>query len=513
MITTTIRLVLTFTLVAGLPLTAGGASPPLVAEGDKAISLANIEKADDLAVAKTASVPRASTILAELDEVQRSNAIIDLEHTTQSSASWPLQSESEVSALWNNGHYDQALHALEQLEWGGSNFVPGITWKEPIKSKQKRAYQDVRIGNPRIGADSVDLDFHRGTDNIFAAVAWGSGWSLNISTDGGATWLETYYYPIQSEISMKVGGDYVWVSYTSSSVPDELRMRRFFVETGADDSVYHFHMVADISPATIVDVAMTSNADSGDSAVYLACVGSDFSAHFYYDDYVGTSFEAFHPPFANASGNLDITMNPGTTTGFFLFLSYRATGSIQIFRLHLFGGWEHVFAYSITGSNNYTSISAREDTVTTMFEADYTYGNGVIQWVNYNAGEGSDWVPDFGYAPLSPSDPEAAGPDVSLRSPYGSILTYTRDEGAFDKVYYTQRDGHGPGTWDSAVSFNEIDPASQEQTTVEWLGACCVNSYGLVYLSGGDFIPYFDLVNPRGIFCDGFESGDASEWN
>ncbi len=92
-------------------------------------------------------------------------------------------------------------------------------------------------------------------------------------------------------------------------------------------------------------------------------------------------------------------------------------------------------------------------------------------------------------------------------------MTYQLEEGAFDGVYYREREGHGLGSLSGAVSFNEVDSAAQEQTTVEWLGVGCVNSYGMVYVSGGDFIPYFDLATIRGLFCDGFELGDTSAWN
>ena len=389
-----------------------------------------------------------------------------------------------------------------------SDFTP-----ESVATVKQRVNQDVRIGDPRVSAQSVDLDFHRGTGNLFAAVSWADGWSLNISTDGGASWQETYFYPSASEISMRVGGGFAWVSYAPSPTPTQLRMRRFYAATGAPDNTYNYQLVGNIHPATIVDVAMTSNADSGDSGVYVACIGSDDAPYFFWGDLAGTSFDPFHPPRVTAEGGLDITMNPGAGSGFFLFMSFEGDGLLRVWRLHIFGGWDSPMNYAIDGNNNYTAISAYQDTVATMVEKDYTNGNGILQFVNTNAGQGGEWSAEVIYFPSTPTAPEAAGADISLRSPSGSMLTYQLEEGTFDGVYYQQRQGHGVGSWESAVSFNEVDSASQEQTTVEWLGVGCLGSYGMVYVSGGDFVPYFDLITPWAIFCDGFESGDTSVWN
>lgn len=374
-------------------------------------------------------------------------------------------------------------------------------------------YPDVRIGDPRTGARSVDLDFHKVTGNLFAAVEWGDGWSLNISTDKGASWQETYFYPFESIMSMKVGGDYVWVAYSSTGVPTELRMRRFSVVDGLSDVGYHFYTIADHTPYGILDVSMTSNADDVDAGTYVAAIATDYQLYFYWDDYVGTSWEPSHPSVAHAAGGLDLTVNPYSPTAYFFHLVYRTGTVAQILRKNLFGPWELVQGAVLDGTNDYTSISAYRDTVMAAFESDYTNGNGITQHMNENAGDPSEWGAFTMYLPSAGGSPEAFGPDVSVRSPSGSIVTYQLEEGAFDGVYYRYLHGHEVDFWDAPVMINEIDSASGEQTTVEWLGALCVGSYGVVYLSGGDFIPYFDLISPRAFFCNGFESGDLTAWS
>lgn len=419
-------------------------------------------------------------------------------------ASPALTAEGESSLL--------AISGSERLASSGVGDAPENTWVHPNTSDTKRAYQDVRIGSPRTGADSVDLDYHRGTGNLFAAVAWGDAWTLNISTDGGASWQETYEYSAESVISMRVGGDYVWVAYSASPVPSTLRMRRFFAETGLSDTTYDYQSIGNVHPATVVDVAMTSNAYDSDSSIYIACMASDGTVEFYLDELDGTSFDPFHPSITNADGSLDITYNPGGISGYFVFISYRVGTYVHVGRLHVFGGWEDSLLSVINGTNNYTAISAYQDIVATVIETDTTYGNAVTQFTNTDAGTGS-WTYETVHYPVTPDSPEAASGDISLRSPFGSAVTYQLEDGTFDKVNYRHRQGHGLGLWGDASTINEVDSASLEQTTVEWLGAGCVSSYGVVYVSGADFAPYFDLVTPRGFFCDGFESGSTSVWD
>ena len=63
------------------------------------------------------------------------------------------------------------------------------------------------------------LDFHAGTGNLFAVLLnYESGywnWLVNISTDNGATWTETYEWQSTmaiADISAVVAGDYLYVA-------------------------------------------------------------------------------------------------------------------------------------------------------------------------------------------------------------------------------------------------------------------------------------------------------------
>ena len=95
---------------------------------------------------KGATAPSALTILAALDEAGRNNAFIELEATRSDSVPFGLPGPADVAALWNEGRFNEALLALQQLDSAGFSYIPAISWKVPIVSEQPRVYQDVRIG-------------------------------------------------------------------------------------------------------------------------------------------------------------------------------------------------------------------------------------------------------------------------------------------------------------------------------------------------------------------------------
>lgn len=480
--------------------------------GTAVLGNADTTPGDSQNPAATAPAQPASATLAALDATARSNAVLTLEALGGTIPAWPLPSAAEVESIWNRGNHDEALLALQQLETAGATFAPTINWREPVTSHQKFYYQDVRIGDPRTGATDMVLDFHSGEDTIFAAVSWLDSWTMNISTDGGVTWQETFYYGTESRISMTVAGDHVWVSYVLSSAPTEVRMRRFDAATGAVDGVYFWELVANVSPANVDDVALINNAPDFDTAVYVAVIDSNDNVRTYWDDLVGTSFDEYSPPVTNAESHLDFAYCPYgfSSSGYVAYLSFESnTGQLEVWRMSWLGTWDQVQAVTLYGSHHYTAVSAFKETVMTAYENDFANGNGINYRVSYD--HGVSWFGGTIYAP-DVSGPAAFGADVSLDSGMGVVVTYNREEGAVDPVYHRNRRGLGSGVWDEPFEFSNFDSMSAMKTEVNFIGAGCVSSYGMLYL-GDTGIPYFDLVTPRGFFCDGFESGNTAAWD
>lgn len=460
--------------------------------------------------------PGAAGVLGRLDEPSRNNAMIQLKRIGSADSSLSVPDAEEIEALWNIGLHLQALETLRQLEWNGLRFSVAISWRNPIVSDQKNRYLDVRIGSPRTGGARIHLDFHRRTGNLFAMVKWLDGWTMNISTDGGASWQETFAYLGGRDASMAVGGDYAWVGYVDTGDSSIVRMLRFDVTTGFLDPAYD-EMVADINPEWVREIAVASNADDVDAGIYLGFIGSDLGVRMYWDDLAGTSFAAFHPPVTDAIGGLDFTTNPHGfgASGYTWFFSYftpdvGAGESIKVWRAGPFSPWEEVLSIQWPTATSVidTAISAYHDTV--MVVRGYPVAGEISYRVSYDAG--GTWSTGNIYTPLA-GEPSGRRTDISLRSGLGSAAIFHREDGAFDGVYLSTRLGYSPGPFSDPIAFNEVDGGSATMPTIEWLGARCVCSHGLGYLDGSNNIPYFDLATERGLFCDGFEAGDTTGWS
>jgi len=508
-----------FTLMALITATLGIAASELEAAGENtSIQVATAaegtpgETPDSVAVNKGTTAQSASTILAALDVADRNNALIELETTRNQPMPWALHDPVEVAALWNEGRQSEALLALHQLESAGFNFVPAISWKVPVGSHQKFYYQDVRIGGARIGAQILDLDYDAQETTIFAVIGWADTWTMNVSHDGGATWAETFSFGAQAEVSMAVCGNRVWVAYSTTGNNDELRMRRFYTSNGAVDAGYGYETVVNISPATVNDVALIGNEPDVSTAVYVGIVASDNTVRTYWDDLTGTSFTSYSPAVSNADDNIDFTYSPFGlhSSGYIAYLSYESTaGNIVVWRMSFLGTWDQVLSMPITGSQNYTSISAYEDNVMVAYEYAFANGNGIRYEVSYNYG--TDWYYGDIYNPAA-GDPAAHGAAVSLSGGNGSFVTYNLEEGTTDRAWLRSRPGYSSFPWNNPLWYSNFDTMSATETKIEWIGSLCVGSHGMLYLAN-DGIPYFDISTPRGFFCDGFESGGASAWN
>jgi hypothetical protein len=458
----------------------------------------------------TAPLESAATMLVRLSHTERANAVLALEALGGTSASSSDADARAVESLWNGGCHEQALHTLQRLESAGARFAPAIVWRMPVAGTEKRWADDVRIGGARTGARDVALDFHRGQGTLFAAVSWDDAWTMNISTDGGETWQETYDWSGSSLISMAVAGDYAWVAYSPNAAWNEVRMRRFHATDGAVDDVYDFKVVADVGTQIIDSLVLISNADDVDSAVYFGFTTTAMEVGFFWDDLSGTSFTEVSPPITDAVAALDLTWNPTTTNGYLAFLSYLSVSdTVDVWRVDLFGSWELVLSEPFAGDHLLTSISAYDDYVLVAYNHVVAEGTGISYQASYDSG--SSWSSGELYIP-SPGDPPLSDVDVTLRGGLGAAAVYAVDGSASNWTVFRRRPGYSPGPWGDRVTFSDHNAVVRQVTRIEWLGAPCVRSYGAVYLADGN-IPYFDLAFERGFFCDGFEAGDTTAWN
>ncbi len=472
---------------------------------------------------KAGTPTTASMILARLDLASRMNAMIELEPINSTAEAFGAFA-AEAVTLWNKGDFDLALAKIEQIEASGARFAVGISWREPIVSAEPEIYQDVRVGGANTDAQDAAIDYDRTTGNIFIAVSWGpdnaspGNWTLNRSTNGGASWAETYAWTAGTDsplIDMAVVDGFVYVSYVSPLEANKGRTRRNFATTGTSDTVYNFHDVVDVSPATVTDISIGGNADSADNRIYMATIDSSNNLRYFWD--VASDGQTFTEasPAVSASRGLDMHWNWNDIDKF-LYFSYLGTdGAVHALGRGSGGIWyDSVVEATYTGHvSGRTRVSAHDNTVFVVYTHDMTNGQGVRYRISYN--DGVSWNYGDLYAPGS-GEPLAYQPDISARSGQRSMAIYNREEGTLDNAYHLERSGFAPGSWTDPFDFANQNAYTAGANFIQYIGSLCVKSYGLAYLtdgSGDGQLLYFDLSDVRGFFCDGFESGTTSGWD
>lgn len=449
--------------------------------------------------------------MACLDQGQRANAEIELELGGAASRA-DRDAAARIAELWNSGDYDAALALLRALEDAGVSPALGIAWRVPLEYGGPR-FADVRIGGTRTEAQTLNLDFDAQTGHVFSIVRWGSttgtsAWTMNISTDGGVTWSESYSFSSSVgmiDVDCAVVDDYVYVAYVAGNASNEARMRRCLVSTGAIDGSYGFRVVLNAGANAVEEVALATNANDFDNRIYYAIIQSNDVLRYAYDVASdGTTFTESSPVGTNPEFGLDMTWdnNHGTCTEF-LYLSYAGNDG----NIHVLGrsdsGWTARTVETGSGSSRTTAISAYDGTIICAFEYPYGVGTGIRYRISYDCGAswspGSLAVPDgvtiFGYFE----------PDVDARSGHGTAIVYQAEAGELDPMYCRTRAGFAPGAWSDPALFSDHDVYTGSDTAIAYLPPLAgeLFSHGALYLSlDPNFRTlYFDRPSAAGASC------------
>ena len=463
---------------------------------------------------ETAAPSVGSEMLAALTPDQRANALISLEPMGQPNDAQLIAGE-QAERDWAAGRYAEAVGQLEGLERSGQNVAVSISWKQPVAVSQTKVYPDVLISN-RTDGRTLALAYHQETGNIFAMVVWDIGWSLHMSTDLGATWSETHYWGTYTAIAdMAIVGDHVWVGYSSTGDSyNTSRFRRFFADTGAEDSVYSFQVVGDAGTNTMTEIVVKGNTPDSNNRIYMAYLVTETdSIHFWWDDLVGTSFTEIPTSITDAFSGLDMAWNPYRSEPHARWISYHSTdGRVRVVRSDS-SSWQQEISYAFTGGSLRTALAAFGDHIYCSFECESEPGKtGVCYLESQDAGVGS-WIYNDAYWPTG-SEVSGYAPDFAVHSGSSAAAVFSSETGDIDDVYYVTRNGGPLAPWTDPTWYNTYDHVSGDETYIEWIGSSCVSSYGMAYFNeDGPKSPYFDLMTPRGFFCDGFESGNANAWN
>jgi hypothetical protein len=425
--------------------------------------------------------------LENLDYSERGNALIEIE-IMDGLSSEGLSKINNIQLQWNSGNYEQAINELSFFETEFKNIITGIgiTWKEPrIVSAPEGV--DVQIG-ARSGMSQTDIDFDESTGHLFAAILFDDGtnrgWTVNISTDDGATWYETYYWNsgtyALNDIDAGAVAGYFWVGYiVNTAAQDNARMRRFHSANGTVDNVYNWISIFDFN-IEIMDVAVFTNADNWNNRIYYYAITADDSLRFFWDDTAGVSWSDYSPGIANADHGLDVCWNYNNSN-YYAFVSYVNTQGM----LHVTygpGPWTDLELTSATStSSDVTSIAAYQDTIIIVYEGT----NDLTYRISYN--EGTSWT----------SGTVASGtnfhkPHVTGRKNGGFAVAYSDGAPALDAVWFVRREYSIPG-WSTPLQINENDVGTAMPIKIEWLPPVSEPyAHGATFWSGGN--TYFDRI-------------------
>jgi len=512
-----------FILTGGIAAGADGLDGPETATGD----------AQALEI-PPAAAPRTLVELLEAIDVPRRGTVtieVELVDPVDEAAARTIESD------WRFGDFESAFDGLRTLENEGRVVGVGIDWGAG-GAALKDWTQDKRVGGTRTEAQNLNLDFHAASENLFSVIRWGSTtgtsvWTVNLSTDYGETWTETYSFGSSGgliNVAATVVDDYVYIAYVTGTATGEARLRRASAVTGAIDSVFGYVVVVTGGGANVEEVALASNADDFDNRIYYFALMDDDTPHYLWDEATdGHTFtEVPFPATAEAEFGLDATFIHNGSCGEFIAVSYAgADASIHVW-LHNETTWTDFTVQANSGAFRRTSISAYGSMVLTAFEYPYQIGTGVRYAATYNCGDswsiGDIAVPDgvfyFGFFE----------PAVGMRGGFGTAVAYQGEGGDFDPAFYRFRYGYYPGQWTMPARFNDFDlytDSEMEIMVVPWItfGSPPVTYHDLwglaaMYLSlDPEFrVPYYDttldfvlLLDPP-IFADSFESGDLGAW-
>jgi len=419
-------------------------------------------------------------ILENLTLEERNNAIIQLEYDER------VRNEAEsIEALWNSGKYDEAIILMknsQQLQDVGI----GIAWKTPIKTSVKWG-DDVLISSYD-SVQVVDMDIDNATGNLFAVIVFPSGtytnWTVNISSDTGRTWSQTYIWGSSAVLAdCAVLGNFLYVAYTTTGGVG--RIRRFNTSDGSVDTGYGYHTVID-EGTDLRDIVLTSDADHSTPhyLLYFAIMDND-SLRLYWSDTAATTWTTFNPPVGNASRGLDACVTSISTSPYrIMWASFIGTDN----KVYTVGGWSTWNVYGPhdttgTSSSLVTSIGAYGDTVIVVFPQTLSSDSNYVKYrIRYT--EGGTWF--YGYL-YGPSTSSSYVNDVTARLGDGISVVY-QTSGSSAEAYYRHRSYANP-SWSSPINVADSIVRYNVKPSIERVGS---EIYGILYVNYPEQVVLFD---------------------
>ncbi len=359
-----------------------------VNESQKPVNITNFAKIEQVQTKRTAEYTYKPfwSVLEVLTSEERSNAkihiILDVAESSEAN-----NYTKYIESLWNSGQYDEALAKFSEFEKMINPMAAtvGISWRKPIPSPELGDNPYTQISSrDSIYVVAFDVDYTSG--NYFCVLGLegdrtggGSRYSVNISTNYGNNWSETYalggFSYKMNDVAGEVAGRHFWVGYTGGFGNRTLWLQRYKTTDGEQDTFQNgsatFAVFVAPSADTIRELEITSNQTHQSNRVYLFCIMTSDSLRYFWDDTSAMSWTAAHPTYANAKNGLDACWNEGFTPSdtHGLFMSYVGTNdTVNILRRT--NTWYRHYRYYIgpcPEQAEKTTIGAYRDTVCCAF--------------------------------------------------------------------------------------------------------------------------------------------------
>ncbi len=417
--------------------------------------------------------------LENMTQGERENSEIEL-ILEENISSQSLQMLNTIENLWNSGRFEDALLLFPELEklTDIDEMAIGNTWRIPVVTEyQPDWFGDVRIGN----RDSIyqnEFDIHLASGNLFAILLYeqGSGtqWSVNLSTNGGASWTEAYTWSVAYDIggiAPAVVEDHCYVGYIGSSGSTTARLRRFKYSDASSDTFDNgaSNLVVYTASSAINEISLVSNQDYYNNRLYYYMLVSDGNLRYFWASDVAVSWNTVSTGITNAAEGLDACCNEGYADYFTLFSYYNTSNQIRIFG-NDGSSINSLYSSSAGTGNDFTAIGAYHDTILCAYDY-YVSPDRYIRYVtSYNGGTNFYWG-TFGSITTTQESP-----DLTCRNGGGEGVIF-RFYSSPRELRYTWR--NYAGSWSTHVPTTEHTPY-WNKPCIEYLPGSSV--FGVVYL-------------------------------
>lgn len=375
----------------------------------------------------------------------------------------------------------------------------------------------------RIGtrSDVIDheLDFHGASGHYFSVLRYDTAsddcFSVNLSTDEGSTWVETFEHctgqELLGKIAAVVAGDFFYVAYVMETVVDSAKLMRFRWSDGEKDPIFGSQIVFSVMVGdSIRSFDLCSNADTFDDRLYFFAIEVLAPAlhgdlrFFWTDQDGGTGAEPWNDVPTTLSGVGSIlgatgNENYAAHVGYHPMVLWTGEGfDLGVWRYRPGRQANTIVDNAVYGTPS--GISAYDDHV-------------AINYWNQHY-EMTTCLSDDGGVNFSCEFAQGVGNgfsgDVAARNGAGIAEMAVYDYDGDAPCWYRHRDY--VGTWSDQVACTDLGVSMRGPISLESLPPHTAFSYGAVVESSDPETGSAYFIRSPVIFSDGFESGDTAAW-